>query len=93
MTTNVVSELGDKWWPLPPEKFFTAQRAPDMWFGDELPPTYQDAMRSPLVTQSKFMVAAQIRQNLAQHAQRQAIEDQKRRYAHARARVGGRKRN
>lgn len=93
MTTSIISELGEKWWPLPPEMFFTPQRAPDMWFGDELPPTYQDQMRSPLVTQSKFMVAMQIRQNLAQHAQQQAIAEQRRRFLSARAKVGGRKRN
>lgn len=65
MTTNVVSELGNKWWPLPPEKFFTAQRAPDMWFGDELPPTLQDEMRSPVVTQTKAIAQFQIMAALA----------------------------
>jgi hypothetical protein len=89
-TSNVVSELANKWWPLSPEKFFTAQRAPDMWFGDELPPTVQAEMRSPLVTQSKWMMRVQVQQNLAQHAQRHAAQAEVRRQAMARSRVGKR---
>jgi hypothetical protein len=89
-TNNVVSELANKWWPLPPEKFFTAQRAPDMWFGDELPPTVQAEMRSPLVTQSKWMMRVQVQQNLARHAQRHAAQAEVRRQAVARSHIGKR---
>lgn len=90
MTTNCVSELANKWWPLPPEKFFTKQRAPDMWFADELPPTVQAEMNSPLVTQSKAMLAYQILQQLAQTERQRMVETQQRRYAQARSRVGKR---
>lgn len=90
MTTNIVSELADKWWPLPPEKFFTDQRAPDMWFSDELPPTYQAQMNSPLLTQSKAMLAYQILRQLAQAEQQHMAQAQARRYAQARSHVGKR---
>lgn len=90
MTTNIVSELANKWWPLAPEKFFTAQRAPDMWFADELPPTLQDEMRSPAVTQSKAMVAFQILRQLAMTEQHRMQQEQVRRYAQARSHVGKR---
>ena len=86
-TNNVIGQLADKWWPLPPEKFFTAQRAQDMWFGDELPPTDQAAMRSPLVTQSKMMVRMQLNQIVAQGQQRRTAEHQR---ALLRSRVGKR---
>lgn len=90
MTTNVISQLGDKWWPMPPEKFFTAQRAADMWFGDELPPTLQDEMRSPLVTQSKMFLQMQLRQAVQMGEKRRAAEAQQRRFTVARSRVGKR---
>jgi hypothetical protein len=87
MTTN---ELANKWWPLPPEKFFTAQRAPDMWFADELPPTYQAEMASPVVTQAKAMMAFQVLQKLAMAERQRAVEAQARRYVQARSHVGKR---
>jgi cell envelope opacity-associated protein A len=88
--TTVISELGNKWWPLPPEKFLTAASAPDMWFADELPPTLQDEMRNPAVTQMKTMLRYQIVQQLMQNEQRRTIENQVRRYAQARSHVGKR---
>lgn len=90
MTTNIVPELANKWWPLPPEKFFTMQRAPDMWFGDELPPTMQAEMLNPLVTQSKLMLQYQIMQQLARGEQHQMMENAKRRYVQARSHIGKR---
>lgn len=90
MTTDVLTQIGNKWWPLPPEKFFTAQRAPDMWFADELPPTMQEQMLSPLVTQPKMMIAFQISQQLAVANQRHAAEAQQQRFRRAKARVGKR---
>jgi hypothetical protein len=89
-TNNVVSELGEKWWPLPPEKFFTAQRAPDMWFGDELPPTLQAELASPLVTQSKLMVQMGIMQNLALGERKRVMQEETQRFVSARSRVGKR---
>lgn len=73
--TTVLSELGNKWYPLPAETLFTPQRAPDMWFGDELPPTMQEQMNSPTVQQAKFIVQYQLRQqfeNAQRHAQAMA---------------------
>jgi hypothetical protein len=55
------------------EEHFTPQRAPDMWFGDELPPTYQDYLNSPEVKQAKAFVAFQILQCLAEVEQRNAL--------------------
>jgi hypothetical protein len=88
--TTVFSELANKWWPLPPEKFFTEQRAPDMWFADELPPTLQDEMRSPLVSQSKMMLGMGVLQQLAIAERRRMAEQATRRYARARSHVGKR---
>lgn len=90
MTTNIVPELANKWWPLPPEKFFTMQRAPDMWFGDELPPTYQAEMASPVVLQSKLILRYQLMQQLATEERREMVQAQTRRYAEARSHVGKR---
>jgi hypothetical protein len=91
--TTIVSEIAEKWLPFPVEQFFTAQRAPDMWFGDELPPTFQELMNSPLVTQGKAMMAYQVSQHLAAGERRRMIEAQQARYASAAAKVGGRKRH
>lgn len=90
MTTNVISQLGDKWLPMAPEKFFTMQRAADMWFGDELPPTVQDEMRSPLVTQPKMMAAFQITQQLQRAEQHRLVELEQFKQRIAAARVGKR---
>lgn len=91
-TTDVLHELGEKWLPFPVEHFFTPQRAPDMWFGDELPPTLQDELRNPLVTQSKLMLRYQILHGLAEGEQREMQRAAVRRFAAAKAKVGGRKR-
>jgi hypothetical protein len=90
MLIAMTNELANKWWPLPPEKFFTAQRAPDIWFADELPPTLQDEMRSPVVTQAKAMLAFQIYQQLMIGERRQIMQAQTRRYAQARSHIGKR---
>lgn len=90
MTTDIVPELANKWWPLPPEKFFTAQRAPDMWFSDELPPTVQAEMLSPLVTQSKMILRMQVMQSLGAAERRRVQAAEHKRRAVARSRVGKR---
>lgn len=59
--------------PINVENYFTAQRAPDMWFGDELPPTYQDYLNDPQVKQARAFVAYQILQTVAQAEQRKTL--------------------
>ena len=90
MTTNVISELADKWWPLTWEQFFSPQRAPDMWFGDELPPTYQEQVRSPLVQQAKWMAQYQANATLQQAEQQRIQRAEMLRHSVARSRVGKR---
>lgn len=90
MTTNVINELGNRWLPFPVERFFTMQRAPDMWFGDELPPTAQAEMLSPLVTQTKLMVRQQLMQTVMMGQHRATVEAQRHRATVARSRVGKR---
>lgn len=90
MTTGVVNTLAEKWFPLPVEKFFTMQRAPDMWFADELPPTLQDEMRNPLLLQSKAMIAYQVSAQLARGEQQRIMAEVATRRQHATARVGKR---
>lgn len=91
MTTNIVSELADKWLPMPWERFFSPQRAPDMWFPDELPPTYQEQVSSPLVTQSKWMLAHTVNQHLAESARQQAAVNERKRLMALASRVGKRR--
>jgi hypothetical protein len=80
MTTNVVHEMAERILPLPLESFFTPQRASDMWFGDELPPTIQDQLRSPAVTQAKMMLGMQVLQsNAVGERRRAALAEQARR--------------
>lgn len=93
MTTNVISELGNKYLPFSVETLFTPQRAADMWFGDELPPTWQDEMRGPAMLQAKFMLSQHVLRALVQGEQRATVERQQRRYRAAKAKVGGRHRN
>lgn len=88
--TTMISELGNKWLPLSFERFFTAQRADDMWFGDELPPTAQAEMRSPLVLQSKLMLRHQVLTQLANAERRQIAAAETARRRHATSRVGKR---
>ena len=90
--TTVASELANKWWPLPPEKFFKPQ-IDDMWFAGELPPTVQDEMRSSVVTQSKFMMQVTVLQTLSAAAQRHTREAEVQRRKIAVSRVGKRVRN
>lgn len=90
MTTNVVNTLAEKWFPLPVEKFFTMQRAPDAWYADELPPTLQDEMRNPLVVQSKLMLAYQIQSALVRGEQQRIMAEQGARRRHAISHVGKR---
>lgn len=90
-TNNVISELGNKWWPIPFEGFFTPQRSSDgFWCGDEMPPTLQDELASPVVSQSKLMVQYALLQQLAQGEQRRIQEGERRRRAIARSRIGKR---
>lgn len=91
MTTNIVTELADKWLPMPWERFFTAQRAADMWFSDELPPTLQEQVSSPIVTQSKWMLQHTVNQQLAEGARQQAFEAERRRLTALASRVGKRR--
>lgn len=91
MTTNVINELGNKWWPLPFEAFFTAQRSADgFWCGDEMPPTLQDELASPVVSQSKMMVQYELLKTLARGERRQIVEADQRRRTIARSRIGKR---
>lgn len=90
MTTNVFSELGDKWIPLHWTQCFAPQRAPDMWFGDELPPTLQADVMSPLVQQSMWMIQHTVRQTLERGMRRQAALAEQRRFTTARSRIGKR---
>jgi hypothetical protein len=92
MTTkvDVLNELGEKWWPMAWQRWFTPQRAPDMWFGDELPPTLQAQVASPYVQQSMWMVQHQVRQTLEHGARQQAALNERRRLTALASRVGKR---
>lgn len=90
MTTEVISEMLNKWLPFSWERFFSPQRAKDMWFGDELPPTLQDQVNSPFVQQSKWMMAHTLRQSLEAGMRRDAAMAEQRRVASARSRIGKR---
>jgi hypothetical protein len=71
------ASLGKKYLPLPWQQFFHDQRAapnPEtddggMWFGDELPPTYQDFLNSPRVRQAQMMSTLQLLQQISQSEQ------------------------
>lgn len=89
-TTSVVTELADKWLPMPWEKFFSPQRAPDMWFGDELPPTLQAQVLNPFVQQSKLMLQHTVAQGVEQGMRRQAEHNEQRRLAAGASRIGKR---
>lgn len=84
----MTNQVAEKWLPLSVDEFFTPARAyGDMWFGDELPPTLQDDMASPLVTQAKAMLAYQLLQQLAMEERRQVMVTQQRRLSAAKARI------
>jgi len=70
--SDLTHRIAEDMLPLPVEKFFTAQRAPDMWFSDELPPTYQDCLNDPRVQQARWTVAMQIAQVAAQVGRQEA---------------------
>jgi hypothetical protein len=90
MTTNIVNELANKWLPFSWEGFFSPQRAADMWFGDELPPTLQAEVNSPFVQQSKWMMQHTLRQSLESGLRRRAAVNEQRRMAALAGRVGKR---
>jgi hypothetical protein len=93
MTTkvDVLNELGEKWWPMAWQRWFTPQRAPDMWFSDELPPTYQAQVASPYVQQSMWMIGHQVRQSLEQGVRQRAALAERRRLTALASRVGKRR--
>jgi hypothetical protein len=65
---TVLQQLGEQFWPLNPLCHFAPQRAapnPEtgdggQWFGDELPPSYQDFLNSPRVQQARMLMAYQM---------------------------------
>lgn len=89
-TIDVIPELLNKWLPMSWERFFSPQRAPDMWFSDELPPTYQDQVNSPFVQQSKWMMTHTLRQSYEAGLRREAAMAEQRRIASAGSRIGKR---
>lgn len=80
MTTDpVVNQLAEKFLPLNPLGFFTPERAPDMWFGDELAPSLQAEMSSPQVAQSRMMLGLQIMRGAFAHQQHETVRARQRR--------------
>jgi hypothetical protein len=75
---DLIHRIAEDMLPLPVEKFFTMARAPDMWFGDELPPTLQDYLADPAVQQARWIARHQILTGAAKYAQRQADEQARR---------------
>jgi len=69
---DLIHRIAEDMLPLPVEKFFTAQRAPDMWFGDELPPTYQAYLADPAVQQARWIARHRILMGAAKFEERQA---------------------
>lgn len=72
---DLIHRIAEDMLPLPVENFFTAQRAPDFWCGDELPPTFQAYLADPQVQQAKWLFRYQIAQAAAkseEHAAQQA---------------------
>lgn len=70
MPDQVLEQLGERFWPLNILCHFTPQRAaanPEtddggQWFGDELPPSYQDVLNNPRVAQARMLMAYQMMQ-------------------------------
>jgi hypothetical protein len=64
----VLQQLGERFWPLDPLGYFAPQRAapnPETgdggcWFGDELPPSYQDFLNTPRVQQARMLMMYQM---------------------------------
>lgn len=72
MPDDLIHRIGEDMLPLPVEKFFTTARAPDMWFGDELPPTLQAYLNDPAVQQARWIARHQILTAAAKFTARQA---------------------
>lgn len=66
MSDDLLSKMGNQYLPLHYSQFFTAQRAPDFWCGDELPPTYQDYLNSPRMQQAQAFLQFQMLQQMSQ---------------------------
>ena len=77
VANDLIHRLAEDMLPLPAEQFFTAARAPDMWFGDQLPPTYQDYLDSPQVQQAKWLARYQM-SVAAERFERRVTEQQHR---------------
>jgi hypothetical protein len=83
MENDALQQLGERYLPLAPEQLFAPQRAapnPETgdggkWFGDELPPTYQDFLNSPAVKRAKTVAQLQMLQRIAQMEQQLALRD------------------
>lgn len=75
--STVVESLGRTYLPLDWRQFFADEKAPPnpetsdcgMWFGNELPPTYQEFLRSPRVQQSQMITTMQMAQRIQQSEQ------------------------
>lgn len=74
----VIEQLGRQYFPIDWRQHFHEQRAapnPEtgdggMWFGDELPPSYQDYLNRPQVKQAHAIASLQMLQRIAQSEQR-----------------------
>jgi hypothetical protein len=93
---NIVESIGKQSLPLAWQQFFAEQRAapnPETgdggtWFGDELPPTYQDYLNRPTVRQAQAIASLQMLQQIQQSEQRaMAQADPATRKAYARRMV------
>lgn len=74
MSNDLIHRIAEDMLPLPVEGFFTAQRAPDMWFGDELPPTFQAYLADPQVQQAKWMFRYQLTSAIAKRDEQAAAQ-------------------
>jgi hypothetical protein len=93
---TVTEALSKKFLPLDWRQFFAPQRAapnPETgdggkWFGDELPPTYQDYLNRPQVRQAQAIASIQMLQTIQQSEQRAMLAaDPQTRKAYARRMV------
>lgn len=80
--SDVVRSLGKTYLPLDWREFFADEKAPPnpetsdggMWFGNELPPTYQDFLRSTRVQQSQMITTMQMMQKIQQSEQQAVMQ-------------------
>jgi hypothetical protein len=86
----VIATMADKMLPFTWQQFFTPQRAPDMWFGDELPPTLQEQVMNPAVQQAQWIAQFQAQQTLQRAAHEAAQRAEVQRQTVARSRIGKR---